>query len=449
MSVALLLISLCNTFLLASNSKNVSSETVPSFEDNFCDSTLRVDYIFGGGPAGVTLMLDAQSKSAGWAGRRNNLDKLPLAGNGVVEVLDPATGARLYANPFSTLFQEWLAIDEANETQRSFENSFQVPLPRHDADIRVTLYNNRHEEIASLTHKYKPTDELVAIRRNKPLPHQYLHRAADPANAIDIAILAEGYTEAEMDSFLVHAKKSADEILSYEPFATYADKINFVAVMSPSTESGVSIPSRGDWRDTAFGSHFSTFHMERYLTVPNVKRLFDALTGIPFEHIMILVNTDKYGGGGIYNSYHIATALNDKTLPVTVHEFGHSFAGLADEYFYEGDEMEMYPTDIEPWEKNITTLVDFDSKWKDMVPAETPVPTPWNAKSGTREETIAMFESGESKDTDAVGVYEGGGYRTHGVYRPAVTCRMRDNYHPSFCPVCQRAIAEMIEFYTR
>lgn len=417
------------------------------FSENFCDSTLRVDYIFGGGPQGIQVLLDGQSKTAGWAGRRSHLNELHIKGNGEIQVIDPTGGELLYVNPFSTLYHEWLDTEEAATTQRSFENSFQVPLPKREADIRVVIRNNRQEEIGSLTTRYNPADELVAIKGINPLPHKYLHRGGDPKEAIDIAILAEGYTVEEMDSFINHAQKSVDEILSYEPFASYKDKLNFVAVMSPSKESGVSIPLKNEWKDTAFDAHFSTFHSPRYLTTSNVQRLYDALSGIPFEHIMIIVNTDQYGGGGILNSYHIAAAKNKLTFPVTVHEFGHSFAGLADEYFYTSEESDLYPLDIEPWERNITTLVDFDSKWKDMVTPGTPVPTPWKSDGGTRAEKINKKTEADKATENVVGAFEGGGYKEKGVYRPTVTCRMRDNYYPAFCPVCERAIRELIEFY--
>lgn len=264
-----------------------------------------------------------------------------------------------------------------------------------------------------------------------------------------MAVLAEGYREEEMDSFLNAAKRITDEILSYEPYASHKDKFNFVAVMSPSRESGVSVPLKGEWRDTAFSSHYSTFYSSRYLTTPDVWRVHEALAGVPYEHILILVNTDEYGGGGIYNSYQIAAANNRLTLPVAVHEFGHSFGGLADEYFYTEEEDGTYPLDVEPWEPNITTLVDFDSKWKEMLADGTSVPTPCSETVGTREEQMKRAEDGLADGKSGrLGVYEGGGYRAKGIYRPQITCRMRDNYHPAFCPVCEAALTRLIHFYT-
>ena len=403
------------------------------FCKNFADSTLRVDYIFGGGPSGIHIMLDSQSKSAGWYGRRAHLKEAPYLGNGTITVIDPQTRDTLYMNSFSSLFQEWINTPEAKSVNNSFENSFQVPLPKREAEITVELRDNRHKPIGTMTHLYRPDDELVAIKGENPYPHKYIHKGGDPKKAIDVAMIAEGYRPEEMDSFINHAQKFADVMLSYEPYASNKDKFNFVAVMVPSRESGVSVPLKKQWKDTAFGSHYSTFYSSRYLTSPHVKKMHDALSGIPYEHIMVLVNTDEYGGGGIYNSYHIAAAKNQFTLPVTVHEFGHSFGGLADEYFYENDIMdESYPLDIEPWEPNITTLVDFPSKWQSIVPEGTPVPTdPKNA------------------DKYPVGVYEGGGYVFKGVYRPADQCRMRNNTWPAFCPACQRALSLLIDFYTK
>lgn len=423
------------------------TSSAANFNEAFSDSTLRIDYILGGGPDGSRIFFQSQSKQPGWAGRRANLDSVPVAGNGTIYVSDPESGKILYANPFSSLFQEWINLPEAGETSMAFENSFIVPLPRHEADITLSLRDNHQQTIATLTHRYCPGDELTAIRGRKPLPHIYLHRGGNPSQAIDVAILAEGFPQEEMDSFLCRARILTDEILRYEPFASNKDKFNFVAVMSTSVESGTSIPLKGEWRDTALGSHFSTFHSARYLTAPRVRRMHELLEGIPYENILILVNSPEYGGGGIFNSYQIATAFHELTLPVFVHEFGHSFAGLADEYFY-GEPDDTYPLDVEPWEQNITTLVDFNSKWIDIVSEATPVPTPWSDSGGTREERMKQKADSAALNCP-IGAYEGGGYKNHGVFRPQISCRMRDNHNPSFCPVCRRAIQRIIDFYTK
>ena len=425
-----------------------SAMQAADFSENFCDSTLRIDYILGGGPDGINLLIDSQTKQPGWAGRRSRLKEVPVAGNGTVLVTDPLSGDTLYMNTFSSLFQEWINTPEAKEKNMAFENSFLVPLPKKEANITVSLRGNRHDEIGRITHRYRPDDELVALRGENPISHKYIHKGGDPTEAIDIAILAEGYRQEEMDSFVSKAKIIADEILSYEPFASNKDKFNVVAVMTPSKDSGVTVPLKNQWKDTAFESHFSTFYSSRYLTTPRVWKLHKALEGIPYEHVLVLVNTPEYGGGGIYNCYQIATSDHKLTLPVAVHEFGHSFAGLADEYFYTEEEDETYPLDIEPWEQNITTMVDFDSKWKDMLTPGVEIPTPWTDKGGKREDRM-KDTSNDKRGVVVVGVFEGGGYRSKGVYRPVETCRMRDNHNPAFCPVCERAISRVIEFYTK
>ncbi|MCH5223043.1 MAG: peptidase M64 [Muribaculaceae bacterium] len=411
------------------------------FNENFNDSTLRIDYILGGNPEGSYIYLQGQTKQAGWAGRTSRLKEIPVSGNGDITVIDPVTGDTLYNNCFSTLFQEWIYTPEAKTASKSFENSFLVPLPKKDADIRLTLRNNRNEVIASHNHRYRKDDELVRDIKHAPLPHKYIHKGGEPGEAIDLAILAEGYTAEEMDSFLEAAERVSNDILSYEPFASNKDKFNIVAVMTPSEESGVSVPLKDEWKDTRYGSHYSTFYSGRYLTSPRVWRMHQDLEGLPYEWILMLVNTTEYGGGGIFNSYQIAAANNELTPVVAVHEFGHSFAGLADEYNYEDNEDQTYVDGVEPWEKNITTLADFDSKWKSKVSPDTPIPTPWTEQA--REESLQLNNSMQT-----VGAYEGAGYRKTGVYRPVETCRMRDNYYPEFCVVCEEAIREIIDFYT-
>lgn len=439
---------LCISIVALIAASGIAEATASDFNENFRDSTLRIDYVLGGGPSGVRLMLESQTKQKGWAGRRSRLKDVPVAGNGTIMVTDPQTGDTLYRNTFSSLFQEWLFTPEADLKDMAFENSFLVPLPKKEADITLSLRGNRHDEIGRITHRYKPDDELVALRGDNPLPHSYIHKGGDSKEAIDIAFLAEGYRMEEMDTFLTKATRIAEEILSYEPFASNKDKFNIVAVMTPSKESGVSIPLKGEWKDTAFESHFSTFYSSRYLTTPRVWRLHRSLEGIPYEHVLVLVNTPAYGGGGIYNSYQIATADHKLTLPVAVHEFGHSFAGLADEYFYKEEEDGTYPLDIEPWEQNITTLVNFDSKWKDMLTPGVQVPTPWIDNGGSRKDRMKQAEK-DKNVSFVIGAFEGGGYRAKGVYRPVETCRMRDNHNPKFCPVCERAIKKVIEFYTK
>ena len=411
----------------------VASTRAQVFADHFADKTLRVDYIFNGNASGQAICLDGLSALPTWAGRKHHLAELPLQGNGQIVMRNAASGKTIYTTSFSSLFQEWLETDEARNVTKGFENTFLLPYPLQPVEIEITLLDPRRNVRASMKHIVHPNDVLIEQKGNSHItPHKYLLHNDSPEKCIDVAILAEGYTLQEIQTFYEDADIACKSIFDHEPFKSMKKRFNVVAVASPSTDSGVSVPRLNEWKHTAFGSHFSTFYSDRYLTTSRVKAIHDALAGIPYEHIIILANTEEYGGGGIYNSYTLTTAHHPMFRPVVVHEFGHSFGGLADEYFYDNDIMtDTYPLDIEPWEQNISTQVDFAAKWKDMLSENTPVPTP-----------------AEVSENYPTGVYEGGGYSAKGIFRPAENCRMRTNEYPAFCPVCQRALRRIIEFYT-
>ena len=406
--ILLVSILLCSSTLL-------SAQTF--YEDHFQENTLRVDYIFSGTDKTCDIALGELKRLDGWAGRRVNMTEVPLRGNGQLLMTDAASGDTLYRMSFCTLFQEWQATEEVTRVRRSFENVFLLPMPAKPANIEVKLFDF-HENVASrMTHTVDPSDILIRPVKVET-PYRELLHSGDPKEKIDVAIMAEGYTEAEMDIFYRDAQATVDALLSHEPFASMKDRFNIVAVASPSQDSGVSVPREGKWCRTAVDSHFDTFYSDRYLTTLHLSQMHDALSGLPYEHIIILANTDTYGGGGIYNSYTLTTAHHSAFAPVVVHEFGHSFGGLTDEYAYDDQYVEYYYPDIEPWEQNITTMADFSKKWKDL------------------------YEQG------VVGLVEGGGYQTKGVWRPQENCRMRTNAAPAFCPVCQRALRQIIDFYT-
>lgn len=404
-----------------------------NYPDYFADKTLRVDYLFTGNASHQSVCLDELSVLPSWAGRRHHLAELPLQGNGQIIMRDVESGKVIYTTSFSSLFQEWLETDEAKEVNKGFENTFLLPYPLRPAEIEITLLNPRKEVRTSMKHIVRPDDVLIHQKGTAHLtPHRFLQKSGATDKCIDVAILAEGYTPAEMQQFYKDAEIACESLFAHEPFKSMKARFNIVAVASPSDDSGVSVPRLGEWKRTAVNSHFSTFYSDRYLTTRRVKSIHDALAGIPYEHIIILANTEEYGGGGIYNAYTLTTAHHPMFRPVVVHEFGHSFGGLADEYFYDDDVMtDTYPLDVEPWEQNISTRVNFASKWEDMLVKDTPVPTPISEK--------AKYP---------VGVYEGGGYSSKGIFRPADNCRMRTNEYPTFCPVCQRALQRLINFYT-
>lgn len=396
------------------------------FNHYFTDATLRIDYTLAGNANHQYAALDELCSSPHWFGKRNRLAEVPMEGNGQIIMRAHSNHEMIYRNSFSTLFQEWLSYDEAKTTTKSFEHVVLVPMPKDTVDISLVLYNNRRERIVEYTQQIIPSDILIRHtgERNKT-PYVILQQAADTTHCIHIAFIAEGYKESEMQIFLNDAKVATDAIFAHEPFKMYRNRFNIVAVEAPSTESGTSEPSKGIWKNTALHSHFDTFYSDRYLTTLHLKDMHDWLAGIPYEHIIVLVNTEKYGGGGILNFYNLAMAHHDKFKPVVVHEFGHSFAGLGDEYAYESEQIPMYPHDIEPWEPNLTTKVNFHAKWEDM-----------------------MTKGKAGKGKIRIGLYEGAGYSMKGVYRGCEDCRMKTNEYPEFCPVCQRALQNVIKFYT-
>ena len=398
---------------------NLSSSEVSAqdFSQHFADSTLRLDYIFAGDTQRQDIYLDELSMSPRWYGRRQHLGELPLKGNGSITVTDKQSGQVVYRHSFSTLFQEWLATAEAKQVKKSFENVFLIPYPKRPVTVSVELRNYHDSVIAVLQHDIDPAD--ILIRRLLPqTPYVTLQQAADTTRCIHIAYVAEGYTAEQMPTFLDDCREAMQALFQHEPFQSLRDRFNIVAVLSPSKDSDVSQPGKGIWLSTALNSHFDTFYSMRYLTTLHLKQLHDVLAGTPYEHIIILANTAHYGGGGIYNSYNLSYTRGKYFRPVVVHEFGHSFGGLGDEYPY-GDDDPMYFSDTEPWEPNLTTSTAYPAKWQSLI------------------------------DAGQASLFEGGGYLSKGVWRPSEDCRMRTNEHPDFCPVCQQALRSLIDFYTR
>lgn len=404
-----------------------------TFEHDFSNKTLRIDYLFSGNSKNQYVSVKNLSQLPQWTGRRHNLDSLLRKGNGQILVKDQVTGRCIYKESFSSLFQEWLSTPEAGQIDKSFENSFLIPFPLNKVSIEVLFRTPQGTYELKLRHTVDPQDILIEKKGlNHITGHYYAHRGGDSTRCINVAILAEGFTKNEMPKFRQAAQTACEQILKHKPFDQMKDRFNFIVAESPSEDSGVSVPRQGVWMNTACGSHFDTFYSDRYLTTENVFKIHDLLAGIPYNHIIILANTNVYGGGGIYNAYTLTTTEHPEFKPVVVHEFGHSFGGLSDEYYYENDVFDdTYSLDVEPWEPNLTTLVDFDSKWKNLMEKGTPIPTPINLA-----------------DKYKVGVYEGGGYSAKHVYRSAIDCRMKTNSCDAFCQACQQAMEQLIKFYT-
>lgn len=434
-----------------------------SFDEYFEDNTLRLDYIFAGNAKVQSIYLEDLKKQDRWAGRKNRLAEKFLNGNGQVTVRDHATQKVIYVTTFSSLFQEWIQDKEAKSVNRAFETSYNVPFPKASIDVTVTLTDCHHKVISSMTHTVDPKDILIRHVGKNGIPFRYIWKGnpdvqgaankgeADITGCVDLAILAEGYTEAQMDKFYADCERSVEALFEREPFKSLKNKFNVVAVAAPSLESGPSVPHSNVWNVTAASTNYDTFYSQRYLTTKNMHRVYDLLSGVPFEHIMVLVNSDIYGGGGIYNQVTVATSDHPTFKQVFVHEFGHSYGGLGDEYAYDDMDEIWYPSDVEPWEPNLTTLKDFSKKWADLMPKNQPIPTPLDPTVPDNKDVDLNNAKQMAKlnaCTQVVGVFEGAGYQSKGCYRPAQECRMKINEVHDFCPVCARAIRRITDFYT-
>ena len=348
-------------------------------------------------------------------------------------VKDEKSGEEIYTRTYSTLFSEWQTTDEAKKTTKSFSETVTLPFPKKS--VVVEFYSRDRKNLLHKKFEYKvdPKNYFIKKERVQQFDNFKVLYNGDPSIKVDIVIIPDGYTKDEMQKFKDDCNKFSEYLFNISPYKQNKDKFNIWAVESPSKESGTDIPADGVWKSTIANSSFYTFDSERYLMIVDNKNLRNLAANAPYDQIFVLVNSSKYGGGAIYNHYSVCSSDNKYSDYVFPHEFGHGFAGLADEY-YTSDVayQDFYPLDIEPLEPNITTLVDFDSKWKDMVDTDTPIPTP--------DEKIY---------SNKVGAFEGGGYVAKGVYRPKQDCSMKSISVDNFCPVCQRAIQWIIDFYTK
>lgn len=457
----------------------------------FEDQTLRLDYMFCGDSARQQIFVSGYARSDGWAGRRVNLDTLLLQGTADLTMRSVRDGKVIYRMSFSSHFQEWVGTRRAVSLPMAYEHIIQVPMPKEDVEIEIRLLDFHERPTATLVHHFNPKDILVrTLHPLKDVEKRYILRGGDEKDHIDIAILSEGYTRDELPKFYKDAERLTGILFSYSPFKENRRLFNVVAVGQASPQSGVSEPGKGQWRQTNLGSFFDFEDTERLLGLTNLFLVGDVLAGVGWEHLIVLANTDTYGGAGVYNSYEITAAQNQYAPEVLVHEFGHSFGGLGDEYFYDDQYTQYYYPDLEPWNPNLTTLHSFfntdpapasprlwgSHKWADMLKetAENRLADANERSNSFDERTDAADKRSNSSDgrtdivdkqhipagiptklmpgqsesdTETLGLYEGGGYTSHGVYRPAYNCRMRTNAVPRFCPVCRRALQKMIDYH--
>lgn len=404
----------------------------PAFEKYFHGRVLRFDFMLAGDFENTIVYPVGMKEEPFWAGSKTNLTDPFGYGNFRYEVRDAESNTLIYSRGFSTLFQEWQTTSEAKKMQRSFYEVATMPFPK--GKVKFILSKRERDGTFSLLYEtlIDPGDYFILKEKSVDAGFTKIHYSGDPEKCLDIAFIAEGYTTGEMEKFRNDVRKMADVLFAEEPFATYRNRINIWAVEAVSLESGTDVPGENIYVNTALNSNFYTFDLDRYLTTTDIKAVNDYAAVVPHDNIVVLINSPRYGGGGVYNYYSGTTVDHPLSPKVFTHELGHGLAGLADEYYSsEVAYDEFYPLKVEPWEPNITTLVSFDLKWKNMIPKGIPVPTP-----------------AKEKYSGVTGLFEGGGYSAKGIYRPEMDCRMKSNGPKGFCSVCREAITRMLEFYT-
>jgi len=439
--------------------------------------TLRVDYYHGGNATEEQLSLDGIVLEGPWPGRLDRAIDDTNLGKYYFEVLDRRTNRLLYSRGFASIFGEWRETPEAKDVRRQFHESLRFPAPSAPVQVVVKRRDERNafQEMWSLI--VDPADP--AIDRSGPpasVKVWSVMQNGEPRDKVDLLLMGDGYTAAEMEKWHTDARRMCDLLFAASPFKERRNDFNVWAVDTPSAESGVSRSSDSVYRRSPLRAAYDAFGSERYVLTFDNKRLREAASAAPYEFIEIVVNDRKYGGGGIFNLYATVAADNAFTPYVFVHEFGHHFAGLADEYYTSDVAYEATTERPEPWEPNVTAD-PHAAKWSSLVAPGTPVPTPWSkdafeaqqkeiqarrrqirAAHRPEGEMEALFREEREKDTAllasppygrAVGAFEGAMYEARGYYRPQADCIMFTRDEVGFCAVCRRAIERIIDLYSR
>lgn len=441
--------------------------------------TLRVDYYHSGDASQERFSLDKVVLEPGaWPGNpARPVDDTNL-GKYLFEVIDRGTNRVVYSRGFASIYGEWETTGEAREMWRTFHESLRFPAP--SSPVQVVLKKrdakNAFREIWSVL--VDPADPFVdSSAPPSPGPLLEIERNGPPAEKVDFLILGDGYTAAERGKFEKDARRLADILFSTSPFKERRRDFNVWGLCPPAAESGISRPSTGIHRRSPVGATYDAFGSERYVLTFDNKALRDVAAFAPYEFIEILTNTRTYGGGGIFGLFSTVAADSLWSPYVFIHEFGHHFAGLADEYYTSDVAYEPAQELVEPWEPNVTAHIEGDSlKWRDLVEPGTPIPTPWSkeafekraaeiqkrrrqirAENRPEDEMDALFLEqqavetkllGSEKHAGKVGAFEGANYSARGYYRSQVDCIMFTRNEVPFCRVCQRGIERVIDLYT-
>jgi hypothetical protein len=400
------------------------------FNKFFEEKTLRLDYYHCGNADSEQFFFDELIQEPYWAGSKINLIDTKGYGSQRIEVRLPDSNELIYSRGYGSLFGEWQTTPEAKKTACCYPESVILPFPRQKVIVSIVSRNKKGVHEKKFEYTVVPKSYFIK-KEDEKLPVFDVVNSGEPAVKVDIVLLSEGYTQNQEQLFREDCRKFAEGFFKYSPYSENKDKFNIRGVWAPSDDAGPDIPGKDIWNKTRLNGSYYTFDSERYLMVKDFQGIRDVAGNAPYDYIYILANTEKYGGGAVYNFYGISAAHHtDEAAKICIHEFGHLFAGLADEYVGGVEYSEFYPTNVEPWEPNLTTLVHFDQKWKSMLTEKIEIPT-----------------AAKDRNAEKLGVYEGGGYVSKGVYRPWINCLM-NNLHTIdvFCPVCKKSIQEAIDY---
>lgn len=441
--------------------------------------TMRLDYYHTGNVAQELFSLDRiVVEPLAWPGNpQKSIDDTNL-GKYVFEVRDRNTNRIVYSRGFASIYGEWETTDEAKAMNRTFHESLRFPAPQ--ASVQVILKKrdatNALREIWSVI--VDPKDMFVdSSQPASPGPVIEIQRSGAPADKVDFLILCDGYTAAERSRFERDARRLLEILFSTSPYKEHRRDFNVWGLCPAAAESGISRPSTGIHRSSPLAATYDAFSSERYILTFDNRAFRQIAQFAPYEFVEILTNTRTYGGGGIFGLYGTVAADSEEAPYIFVHEFGHHFAGLADEYYTSPVAYLPATARVEPWEPNVTALLDpANLKWKNLVESSTPISTPWQkeefekhsleyqkrrtqirAERRPEEEMEALFRENREFEIKLfaveryrgkAGAFEGAMYEAKGYYRPEVDCIMFTRSR-EFCVICRRAIERVISLYTR
>ncbi|PWU03484.1 MAG: peptidase M64 [Terriglobia bacterium] len=438
--------------------------------------TLRFDYVHSGSATEEHFAVDSIILEGAWPGPLNRwIDETNL-GKYYFQVFDRATNRLLYSRGFASIYGEWETTDEAKQQSRAFQESVRFPAPAAPVQVVIKKRGLRNEFREVWSAVIDPADAAIDRSSAPKFNVWAVMQNGSPQDKVDLLLLGDGYTAAEMEKWHRDARRTADLLFAVSPFKEHRLEFNVWAIDTPAEESGVSRPSDGVYRRSPLRASYDAFGSERYVLSFDNRRIREIAAAAPYEFVEIVVNDRKYGGGGIFNLFATVSADNAFTPYVFVHEFGHHFAGLADEY-YTSDVSYLSPTERpEPWEPNVTADAHA-AKWKDLLSPGIDLPSPWpkadfetmeveiqkrrrEIRAAHRPETEmgALFRQERDRDTKLlssgtnagrVGAFEGALYEAKGYYRPQQDCIMFTRDEAGFCAACRRAIERMIRMYAK